>query len=404
VETKICKQCGKELPATEEYFYKQTRGTLFGKCKECVKARVPKRPLSNKYVDNGDGTTSMYFVDRDKNVDYTNIVTIDTADVEKIKPYVWVFHSNVVYTNLKNYKQLRLTVFLTDWHGKEKVVFLNKNRLDYRRSNLAIGWGGRLEARHKEFVAKKEENTKKKTRAELLKIIRAYFRSKAKMCPTCGRLLPLTDEHWYKNKSSKDGLSAECKECDLTRKRKKGSFLPRELENEYIDLHNGVSLIVLKNRKREVVGYAKIDSSMVEKCKPYKWHKGGKGHSGNTDYVINCDGLPLHRFVIGEPPKGYTVDHINRDGLDNRVSNLRFATFSQNNMNKGVQKNNSSGYTGVEWHKKSQKWRARIKINRKSIALGEYKKLTDAVKARKEAEIKYFGEFRDRLSEMVVAE
>jgi hypothetical protein len=58
----------------------------------------------------------------------------------------------------------------------------------------------------------------------------------------------------------------------------------------------------------------------------------------------------------------------------------------------------------VEWHKKSQKWRARIKINRKSIALGEYKKLTDAVKARKEAEIKYFGEFRDKLSEMVVAE
>lgn len=408
METKICKQCGKELPATEEYFYKQTRGTLFGKCKECVKARVPKRPLSNKYVDNGDGTTSMYFVDRDKKVDYTNVVTIDTADVEKVKPYVWVFHSNTVYTNLKNYKQLRLTVFLTDWRGKERVIFLNKNRLDYRRSNLAIGWGGRLEAKHKEFVARKEEHAKKKAKAKLLKILKAYFRSKARVCPTCGKLLPLTEEYWHRNKSSKDGFGGECKDCGTARSRKNGDFLPRESENEYIDLHNGVSLIVLKNQKREVVGYAKIDTSMVEKCKPYKWHlqkrTRGKGHDGNSDYVHNQNKIPLHRFILGKPTEGYTIDHINRDGLDNRVCNLRFATFSQNNMNKGLQKNNTSGCTGVTWHKGTQRWRARIKINRKMIGLGYYQKKSDAIKARKKAEIKYFGEFRDRLSEMAVAE
>lgn len=407
--TKVCSKCGKEFPATEEYFYKRTGGGLFGKCKECVKARNPKRPLSNKYIDNEDGTTSMYFVSRDKVVDNVNIVTIDTADVELLKKYVWVFHHKAVYANMKNTKHLLLADFLT---GRAKtnnrVIFLNKNRMDFRRSNLAIGFKGRFEAKHNEFVAKKEENAKKKAKTRLLKIVKSYLRFKAKICPTCGRLLPLTNGYWYRNRSSKDGFGAECKECDLKRNRKKGGFLPRESENEYIDLHNGESLIVLKNQKREIVGYAKIDAGMIEKCKAYKWHKEGanrgKGHSGNTDYVVNSDGIPLHRFIMGEPQKGYTIDHINRDGLDNRVCNLRFATFSQNNMNKGVQKNNTSGCTGVDWHKAKGVWRARIKINRKTIELGNFADKKDAIKARKLAEIKYFGEFRDRVSEMAVAE
>ena len=62
-------------------------------------------------------------------------------------------------------------------------------------------------------------------------------------------------------------------------------------------------------------------------------------------------------------------------------------------MNKGIRSNNSSGVTGVGWSKKNNKWRARITLNNKEYHLGYFDDKNDAIKARKEAENKYFGEF-----------
>lgn len=86
-------------------------------------------------------------------------------------------------------------------------------------------------------------------------------------------------------------------------------------------------------------------------------------------------------------------DHKNANKHDNRKENLRDATHSQNNMNRGVQSNSTSGITGVRWDKRQQKWTAKIKINKRTISLGSYVLKEDAIKARKEAEEKYFGEF-----------
>ena len=89
------------------------------------------------------------------------------------------------------------------------------------------------------------------------------------------------------------------------------------------------------------------------------------------------------------------VDHIHgeKSRNDNRKSNLRIATSSQNNMNKRLQSNNTSGVTGVDWQKKHSTWRARITINHHTINLGDFINFDDAVKVRKEAEEKYFGEY-----------
>lgn len=86
-------------------------------------------------------------------------------------------------------------------------------------------------------------------------------------------------------------------------------------------------------------------------------------------------------------------DHINRNPLDNRRSNLRKSTQAYNTRNKSRQKNNSSGVSGVGWMKRLQKWRARITYNEKPIYIGIFDNKEDAIKARLKAEKEYFGEF-----------
>jgi len=73
--------------------------------------------------------------------------------------------------------------------------------------------------------------------------------------------------------------------------------------------------------------------------------------------------------------------------------NLRSATRSQNCMNKGKQKNNTSGYKGVCWDNNAKKWRAYIKINGKRKHLGLFEDIEEAVKTYKEAARKYHEEF-----------
>ena len=62
-------------------------------------------------------------------------------------------------------------------------------------------------------------------------------------------------------------------------------------------------------------------------------------------------------------------------------------------MNMRLRRNNTSGAKGVNFDKRLQKWRSRINVNKKTIELGYFNKFEDAVKVRKEAEEKYFGEF-----------
>jgi len=70
-------------------------------------------------------------------------------------------------------------------------------------------------------------------------------------------------------------------------------------------------------------------------------------------------------YVYGEMPK--EIDHINGDRQDNRLENLRSVTRSQNQFNKAMAQNNTSGYRGVSWHKKSQQWAIRVCANGKSM-------------------------------------
>ena len=88
------------------------------------------------------------------------------------------------------------------------------------------------------------------------------------------------------------------------------------------------------------------------------------------------------------------LDHRDNNRVNNRIINLRLATNQENSYNRNTHKNNTSGFPGVLFHKHRKKWCASIRANGRPISLGYFLNIEDAVIARKQAEIKYFGEFR----------
>lgn len=91
------------------------------------------------------------------------------------------------------------------------------------------------------------------------------------------------------------------------------------------------------------------------------------------------------------------IDHINGDGLDNRKQNLRICTKSENACNRGIDRDNTSGYKGVCYisnkTKRVKRWIAQIAINKKHICIGYFHTKEEAAIAYNEAATKYHGEF-----------
>ena len=102
--------------------------------------------------------------------------------------------------------------------------------------------------------------------------------------------------------------------------------------------------------------------------------------------------IRMHRLLLAEP-ENCEVDHINGDGLDNRRSNLRLATSSQQKMNTAIRSNNKSGFKGVSWNTARQRWRATISANGKYHDLGTFKTPEQAHDAYLLAAATLHGEF-----------
>ena len=97
-------------------------------------------------------------------------------------------------------------------------------------------------------------------------------------------------------------------------------------------------------------------------------------------------------YMTGAWPTKF-IDHINRDRTDNRWSNLREATYAENNRNTSIRSDNTSGYKGVSWHKFKSKWRAEIKVDSISKHLGYFSTKEEAYAAYIQAAKLYHGEF-----------
>lgn len=122
--------------------------------------------------------------------------------------------------------------------------------------------------------------------------------------------------------------------------------------------------------------------------KDYCWYERVRNGFSSLQTNINNKMVGMHQLL------GYSgYDHSNRNELDNRKNNLRNATQKENSRNRSLARNNTSGFIGVWFHRKAEKWWAGIEVDGNKLYLGLFINKEDAIRSRLQAEAKYFGKF-----------
>ena len=138
--------------------------------------------------------------------------------------------------------------------------------------------------------------------------------------------------------------------------------------------------------------FAIVDAEDYERLSRHKWcaaKSNGRFYAQRTE---NGRTIKMHREIMNPPP-GMVCDHKNHNTLDNRKSNLRICTVSQNQQNRLPSTGGTSQYKGVAWNEGHQKWAAQIQHNRRQIHIGYYDYEADAAIAYDDMAVELFGEF-----------
>ena len=139
--------------------------------------------------------------------------------------------------------------------------------------------------------------------------------------------------------------------------------------------------------------FAIIDDADYPLVRGYKWHalpsrEDFYASTTITTGVGKRKSIKMHQLIFGK-----NSDHKNGNTLDNRRSNLRKATPSQNGANSKKQKNTSSIYKGVSLRKISGNWGASIQKDGKQYHIGTFKTEIEAAKAYDKKAVEFFGEY-----------
>ena len=146
-------------------------------------------------------------------------------------------------------------------------------------------------------------------------------------------------------------------------------------------------------------GYvAKIDAVSVKLVEGRNWcarvKKRADGSVRSVYPVTRIDGksVAMHNILMS-PQDGMVVDHVDCDGLNNTLQNMRIATIKENTRNSRTYVNSTTGVKGVHFNKQDKVWQAHIRLNGKRIHLGSFRSLDEAKEKYRIESKKMFGDF-----------
>lgn len=144
--------------------------------------------------------------------------------------------------------------------------------------------------------------------------------------------------------------------------------------------------------------YALVDLEDYAAVARFNWHLHSDGSAARREYLGRKGGKESTRIVrmhqqLLPTEDGHEPDHRDLDRLNNRRSNLRVATSSQQKCNQRRRRDNASGHKGVCWDKSKGKWVAYVKKDGRLLLWKRFDRLEDAVAARRAVAIEAFGEF-----------
>lgn len=159
----------------------------------------------------------------------------------------------------------------------------------------------------------------------------------------------------------------------------------------------------LVSRMKDALSYSP-HSGEFRWVNPSKYHQKLKDKPAgeyvrNGYLLIQFEGIKYsaHRmawaFVHGIIMPDTELDHINNNRSDNRIENLRIATFNDNSFNQRMKRNNTSGVKGVSLHNLSGKWRGRVCMNGITHYVGHFNDLDTAKKAVEQVRLSLHKDF-----------
>lgn len=173
----------------------------------------------------------------------------------------------------------------------------------------------------------------------------------------------------YSNESSEEALTDSSSDDTSS-----NEIWTSTSSEEYINIGDESTKEILLSGKKS--GSATVSIKSYDSVNKHKWHQSSNGKYASG--TINGKIMYMHRFIMNDP-EDMVVDHINGDGFDNRLENLRITTTQMNCENKKISKSKkSSSFRGVFYDKKIKKYYARTRYNKVNHWLGNFESEIEA--------------------------